>query len=151
MTLNLIPGRVRGRHRGKSGLQLQRELADAERRIASLTAGMDQLAAERNDIAGQLDQAQIALGTAGEEIGQLEEAVRLRDQQIEDLKRKVDVGVKAEHVVAQTQEIDPEEVRRICAQSVTGINPPPAVTQVMPLHDSPLASPAHVPAWAKRT
>jgi hypothetical protein len=79
------------------------------------------------------------------------ETVRGLERQIAELEHRLDVGVKAEHVVAKTQEIDPEEVARICAQSTAGINPPPAVTQVMPLHQSPLASPAHVPTWAKRT
>lgn len=64
MSLTLIPGRGRARHRGKSGLQLQRELADAERRVAALTAGNDQLAAERNQLERQLDEAAIDLSTA---------------------------------------------------------------------------------------
>lgn len=75
MTLNLIPGRVRGRHRGKSGLQLQKELDAAERKVASLTAGMDQKAAECNDLAGQLDAARIALAAAGEEVATLRPAL----------------------------------------------------------------------------
>jgi hypothetical protein len=70
------------------------------------------------------------------ELAQAEAAVRLRDKVIADLKRKVDVGVKAEHVIAKTQEIDPEQVRRYC---------------VKPLHQSPLAvtDPGRVPpSWA---
>ncbi|MFF2475136.1 hypothetical protein [Streptomyces sp. NPDC058066] len=51
-------------------------------------------------------------------IAQLEAAVELRDQEIADLKRRVDVGVKAEHVIAKTQPIP----------------------VVMPLHQSPMAA-----------
>lgn len=64
-------------------------------------------------------------------VGQLEAVVRLRDQQVEDLIRKVEVGVKAEHAVTATQPF-----------------------AVLPLHESPLAnvaSPAHVPSWADDT
>jgi hypothetical protein len=70
------------------------------------------------------------------ELAQAEAAIRLRDQIIADLKRKVDVGVKAEHIIAKTQELDPEQVRRYC---------------VKPLHQSPLAvtDPGRVPpSWA---
>lgn len=60
---------------------------------------------------------------------QAEAVIRLRDQEITDLERKVAVGVKAEHVIAKTQPI-------------------PVITPVIPLHRSPLANPAHMPAWA---
>lgn len=43
--------------------------------------------------------------TAERTITQLEDVVRLRDEQIDDLRRKVTVGVNAEHVIAKTQEI----------------------------------------------
>lgn len=60
-----IPGlKTTARHRGKSGLQLQRELAAAERRIAALTAGIDQISAERNQLEAQLDEAGIELSGA---------------------------------------------------------------------------------------
>ncbi|MGW7726290.1 hypothetical protein ACWGJ6_23510 [Streptomyces canus] len=127
LTIPFVGRRDHARHRGKSGLQLQRELAAAERKIASLTAGIDQISAERNDSEKRADDAQLALNTAGEEIRQLEEAVELRDRRIADLERKVDVGVKAEHIVAKTQEIDPEQVRQMCARPV-------------PLHQAPFAS-----------
>jgi len=68
-------------------------------------------------------------------LAQAEDAIRLRDRRIADLERRVDVGVKAEHVIAKTQELPVEEIRRHC---------------VMPLHQSPLANPAHVPAWASK-
>lgn len=47
-------------------------------------------------------------------LAQAEEAIRLRDREIADLRRKLDVGVKAEHVIAETQELSAEEVRRHC-------------------------------------
>ncbi|MFB7736245.1 hypothetical protein ACFC08_18030 [Streptomyces sp. NPDC056112] len=50
-------------------------------------------------------------------LAQAENVIRLRDQQIADLQRKVDVGVKAEHVIARTQEIPVEEIRQHCARS----------------------------------
>jgi chromosome segregation ATPase len=132
-------GRKARKHRGKSGLQLQKELAAAERRVAALTAGIDQISAERNEANKRAEQAAIDLGTARKEIRQLEETVRLRDQQITDLQRKVDIGVKAEHVVTRTQELSVEEIRRHCIKPV-------------PLHEAPFATtdPAHVPAWASR-
>jgi chromosome segregation ATPase len=132
-------GRKARKHRGKSGLQLQKELAAAERRVAALTAGIDQVSAERNEANKRAEQAAIDLGTARKEIRQLEETVRLRDQQITDLQRKVDIGVKAEHVVTRTQELSVEEIRRHCIKPV-------------PLHEAPFATtdPAHVPAWASR-
>jgi chromosome segregation ATPase len=137
--LDYVPGlKGTAKHRGKSGLQLQRELAAAERRIAALTAGIDQISAERNTAEKRVDNAKLALDTAGKEIEQLEATVRLRDQTIADLKRKVDVGVRAEHVIAKTQEIDTEQVRRYC---------------VKPLHESPMAvtDPGRVPpSWAKQ-
>lgn len=110
MTLaDLIPTwRGVAKHRGKSGLQLLRELAAAELKVASLTAGIDQIAAERNTAEEQLD-------NAGQEIQQLEETVRLRDQQIADLEHRVEIGVKAEHVIAATQEIDVSRLRKEAA------------------------------------
>ncbi|MGY1579202.1 hypothetical protein [Streptomyces sp. MN13] len=126
--LDHIPGlRGTGAHRGKSGLELQRDLADAETQVARLTAGIDQISAERNTAERRADQAAIDLGIARKEIRQLEATIRLRDEQIADLQRKVDVGVKAEHIIAQTQEL-------------------PAVPE------APFATPApaRLPAWAER-
>lgn len=70
-------------------------------------------------------------------IGQLEEVIRLRDRQIDDLNRRVEVGVNAEHIIAKTQAMDTAEIREACAKPV-------------PLHQSPLAtatSPVNVPTW----
>ena len=43
---------------------------------------------------------------------QLEAALRDRERTIADLQRKVDIGVKAEHVIAKTQEIDVTDLRQ---------------------------------------
>lgn len=142
MTLaELIPTfKGAAKHRGKSGLQLQRELAAAERRIAALTAGIDQIAAERSTAEERLDDAQLALDTAGREIEQLEKAVNLRDKQIEQLQHRVDVGIKAEHFVTETQEIDVRALQERLAEGA-----------VRTLNQSPQArrDPGHVPGWVK--
>jgi hypothetical protein len=63
------------------------------------------------------------------------ETVRGLEQQIADLEHRLTIGVLAEHVVAKTQEIPGEQIRQMCATPV-------------PLHQLPMANPAHVPAWA---
>jgi hypothetical protein len=90
---------------------------------------IDELAAERRRLADRLLRAT-------EAIRQLEGAVRYRERQIDDLNRKINVGVRAEHVIAKTQELDPEEIRRHCTP--------------VPLWESPLANPANIPpAWVR--
>jgi hypothetical protein len=64
------------------------------------------------------------------------ETVRGLEQQIADLEHRLNIGVLAEHIVAKTQEIPVEQIRQMCAKPV-------------PLHLSPMANPAHVPAWAQ--
>lgn len=68
---------------------------------------------------------------ADKAIAQLEAAVRLRDQQIDDLRRKVTVGVNAEHVIAETQ---------------------PIPILPVPLSQAPFAAtnPAHIAAWTAK-
>lgn len=63
------------------------------------------------------------------------EIVEGLERQVAELERRLQIGVLAESAAATTQEIPIEEIRRHC---------------VMPLHESPLANPAHVPAWAHR-
>ncbi|MGW4825043.1 hypothetical protein ACWEP4_40575 [Streptomyces sp. NPDC004227] len=130
--------RTRISHRGMTPWQLiqkigrlEREADEATSRIGNLTTENDGLRAERSQLEAQLRKTAVR---ASEEIRQLEGNIRLRNQRIADLERRVDVGVKAEHVIAKTQELDPEEIRRHC---------------VMPLWRSPLANPAHVPTWAR--
>lgn len=139
--------RTKARHRGLTPWQLvqkirrlEREADDATCKLVELATEVDEVKAERNRLEGDFDRAAIDrsaaledLALACEEIRQLEAAVELRNQRIEDLERKVEVGVKAEHVIAQTQEI-------------------PVITHVMPLHQSPRAvtDPGRVPpSWAR--
>jgi chromosome segregation ATPase len=67
--------------------------------------------------------------------------VAVRDRWIADLQReladtrkRMKVSALAETAATETQEIDPEVVARICGRPV-------------PLHLSPMANPANVPAW----
>ncbi|MFB6675554.1 hypothetical protein ACFCWG_24650 [Streptomyces sp. NPDC056390] len=77
------------------------------------------------DLEGDARKLKRRAETDEQTIRQLEGVVRLRDQEIDDLKRKVDVGVKAEHVIAETQPIP-----------------------VLPLGQAPFAAtdPGHVPS-----
>lgn len=140
----LQTARTKARHRGMSPWQLVQKirvldaaLDETSCKVVELTTEVGELKAERTRMEGDFDQAAIDLSAALEdlalartEIRQLEAAVELRDQQIEDLERKVDIGIKAEAAAARTQEI-------------------PVITPV-PLHRAPMAatSPVHVPAWA---
>lgn len=145
--------RTKAKHRGLTPWQLVQKIRRLEQEantaaceVIELTTEVGELTAERTRLEGDFDKAAIDLSgvredlaLAREEIRQLEAAVELRDQTIEDLARKIDVGVKAEHVIAQTQELDAEQIRRHCARPI-------------PLHQSPLAvtDPGRVPpAWAR--
>ncbi|MEU5580993.1 hypothetical protein ABZ791_30420 [Streptomyces huasconensis] len=115
--------RTLGRHRGKTPARLRAELDRADCPLIGLATEVDRLRAERNQLEWQLDRAGIDLSGALDElraakqlVRHLEALVHLRDQQIDDLTRKVDIGVKAEHVIAATQPIP------------------------VPLHQSPLAT-----------
>jgi hypothetical protein len=118
--------RTRGRHRGKTPWQLVQTIGRLEREADENTCQMVAMATEVDDANERADNAEKALAQA-------EETIRLRDQRITELLRRLDVAVKAEHVIAKTQELSVEEIRRHC---------------VMPLHQSPLADPAHVPGMA---
>ncbi|WP_328632073.1 hypothetical protein [Streptomyces sp. NBC_00356] len=123
---DLIPAlRPTGAHRAVDEVaRLRGQLASADDFFESQNKLITDL---EGDVRKWKSRAEIAERT----VGQLEAVVRLRDQQIEDLARKVDIGVKAEHAVTETQPF-----------------------AVLPLHQSPLAdpaSPAHVPSWADDT
>lgn len=64
--------------------------------------------------------------------------VRGLERNCAELTRRLELRSMTEHVVTKTQELSTEEIQRHCT------------TPVMPLHRSPLANPAHVPAWAIR-
>lgn len=111
------------KHRAIDEIARQRTLrAGADLLIKGLRLQLDEQAAEHAETVARIDQRH-------------GEIVRGLEQQIADLERRLNTGVLAEHVVTRTQELDPEEVRRFCVQPV-------------PLHQSPLANPVHVPSWA---
>ncbi|MGW6531393.1 hypothetical protein [Streptomyces venezuelae] len=125
--------RSAGRHRGKSPAQMRAELDEAICIGLAQQTLIAELTAERTRLEAQLDAAGIELSGAREDLqaarklnGQLEAVVMLRDQKIDDLQRKIDIGVKAEHVIAKTQEIDTSPVQ--------------AAVAPVPLHQSPQAT-----------
>ncbi|MFF4791912.1 hypothetical protein ACFY2M_19585 [Streptomyces sp. NPDC001276] len=132
--------RTRRRHRGMTPWQLIQKIGRLEQeadestcRIVELATENDGLRADRSELEAQLRRQAIQ---ASEAIRQLEGNIRLRDRQIDDLQRKVTIGVRAEHVIAKTQELDPEEIRKHCTP--------------VPLWQSPLADPDRTrPAWAR--
>ncbi|WP_405673145.1 hypothetical protein [Streptomyces sp. NBC_01530] len=63
------------------------------------------------------------------------ETVRGLERHIAELVRRLELRSLTENVVTRTQELSLDEIRKHCT------------TPVMPLHQSPLADPAHVPAW----
>lgn len=71
---------------------------------------------------------------------QAENVIRLRNRSIGELKRRLEVGVMAEHVIAETQEFDTRALKERLAEG-------PVVT----LNQSPQArrDPGHVPGWVK--
>ncbi|MFE4420369.1 hypothetical protein [Streptomyces sp. NPDC056817] len=152
--MSLTDLRARAKHRKKSRSELVQKIGQLEREadestcrivalaseIDDLTTANDELTAERNRLEAQLRRQAVQ---AGEVIRQLEKVVRLRDRQIDDLQRKVTIGVRAEHVIAKTQELDPEEIRKHCTQ-----------TRVMTLQQAhcigPVTDPGRThPAWAR--
>lgn len=124
------------RHRASDEVgRLRHQLAGAEIYMAGQRVQIADLEAERDNANERRDIAEKALAQA-------EEVIRLRDREIDDLKRRLDIGVKAEHIVAKTQELD---LRTLQERFETG--------PVRRLGASPLAAthPAHVPAWVQRT
>jgi chromosome segregation ATPase len=119
--------RTLGRHRGKTPAQLRTELDQSTCHLIGLATEIDGLRGIWAALAEELDAKAIDLETAHQAIRQLEGVVRLRDQQIDQLKRKVDIGVKAEHIIAKTQALDTGVIRSHCAKPI-------------PLHQSPLAA-----------
>jgi hypothetical protein len=113
--LGLFDRRVpRTRHRAIDEVDRQLALrAGADLLIKGLRVQLDDQAREHEETVARIDARHA-------------ETVRGLEQQIADLQHRLDVGVKAEHVIAQTQEIPADEVRRMCAKPV-------------PLHHSPQA------------
>jgi 5'-3' exonuclease len=125
--LDLIPGlKGTGSRRAVDKLA---ELRDENVKLLNRQAAADDFFAilthDRDEVYAMWKAEKERRETAEKELEQAENAIRLRNQRIADLERRVDVGVKAEHVIARTQEIDPAEVRRYC---------------VTPLHLAPMAA-----------
>ncbi|MFE9317884.1 hypothetical protein ACFYNV_22695 [Streptomyces albidoflavus] len=101
--MNPIRTRTRGRHRGATPTELRATHAEDVRTI-------DALCGTVTDLMTQLDQAGIDFSGALEdlrvaraELAQAEQAVADRDRRIADLERRLAVGVRAEHIIADTQ------------------------------------------------
>lgn len=101
-----------GRHRAKTPAELRAELDEADCRLIALTAEVDRHAAQASALEYQLGQAGIRYSGALEDLRlstealqQVEATIRLRDAEVAALRERIDIGIKAEHVIAQTQEI----------------------------------------------
>lgn len=101
--MNPIRTRARGRHRGASPAELRaahredvRTIDALRAEVATLTLQLDQASV---DVSGALEDRRIARA----ELAQAEQAVKDRDRRIADLKQRIAVGVRAEHVIADTQ------------------------------------------------
>lgn len=107
------------------------ELRDENRRLITMLAGSDDFFAIQGqlitDLEADVRRLKRQVESGEQTIAQLEAVVRLRDREIDQLKHRLAVGVKAEHVIAETQPIP-----------------------VLPLWQSPLAGtdPAHIPTLA---
>jgi hypothetical protein len=135
--MHLSPG---GKHRGKSPTALRRELAAAERRIAGLTAAYDQLAAERNDLETQLDQAGIDYSTALDD---------LRIARRETARVQAALTATTARLANATAVSDLPQ--HISTQPIPTLRDRFEAGRVVRLGASPLAGrdPAHIPAWAR--
>ncbi|MER6350574.1 hypothetical protein ABT186_01655 [Streptomyces sp. NPDC001634] len=126
--------RTTPRHRAVDEVgRLRHQLAGAEIYMAGQRVQIEDLEIERDNATERRDIAEKALTQA-------EAVIRLRDQRIAELERRLNVGVLAEAVVAKTQELD---CRSLQERFETG--------PVRRLGASPLAAtdPAHVPAWVR--
>ncbi len=101
--MNPIRTRTRGRHRGATPAELRAAHAEDVRTIDALrgtvTDLMTQLDQAGIDVSGALEDLRVARA----ELAQAEQAVADRDRRIADLEHRVAVGVRAEHVIADTQ------------------------------------------------
>ncbi|MFD6240578.1 hypothetical protein ACFWFV_13800 [Streptomyces diastaticus] len=101
--MNPIRTRTRGRHRGATPTELRAAHAEDVRTIDALrgtvTDLMTQLDQAGIDFSGALEDLRVARA----ELAQAEQAVADRDRRIADLEHRLAVGVRAEHVIADTQ------------------------------------------------
>ncbi|MCX5522646.1 hypothetical protein OG342_07175 [Streptomyces bobili] len=121
--LGMLTRTPRTRHRAIDEVDRQKALrVGADLRIKALVVQLDDQEAAHAETIARIDARHA-------------ETVRLLEQQIADLERRLAIACQATAAADQTQEIDPKVIARICGQPV-------------PLHLSPMANPAHVPAWA---
>lgn len=101
--MNPIRTRTRGRHRGATPAELQATHAEDVRTINALrgtvTDLMTQLDQAGIDVSGALEDLRVARA----ELAQAEQGIVDRDRRIADLERRLAVGVRAAHVIADTQ------------------------------------------------
>ncbi|MFD5027052.1 hypothetical protein [Streptomyces sp. NPDC058373] len=101
--MNPIRTRTRGRHRGATPAELRAAHAEDVRIIDALRGTvadlMTQLDQAGIDFSGALEDLRVARA----ELAQAEQAVTDRDRRIADLERRIEVGVRAAHVIADTQ------------------------------------------------
>lgn len=117
--LNLRPAR---KHRAIDELERQRALrAGADLLIRGLRLQLDEQERRHMEVIARIDARHA-------------EIVEGLERQVAELEHRLNVASLAESAAATTQEIPIEEIRRHL---------------VVPLHESPLANPAHVPAWAR--
>jgi uncharacterized sporulation protein YeaH/YhbH (DUF444 family) len=132
MTVSLLPVRLDLRRR----VPRKHRAADEVERQRFLRAGADlYIQGLHVQLADQ--EAQHAAVIARIEARHAETVAGL-ERELQEARERLAIACKAETAVTRTQELSVEEIRRHCTQ------------RVMPLHESPLASPAHVPAWAVR-
>ncbi|MEU7377679.1 hypothetical protein [Streptomyces albidoflavus] len=101
--MNPIRTRTRGRHRGATPAELRARHAEDVRTIDALRGTvadlMTQLDRAGIDFSGALEDVRVARA----ELAQAEQAVADRDRRIADLEHRLAVGVRAAHVIADTQ------------------------------------------------
>jgi predicted nucleic acid-binding Zn-ribbon protein len=133
--------KAHGRHRKLTRLELaekasrlEREADEATCQLVALTTQVDGLKAERNRLQDQLDEAGIELSGAREDHADTvartdarhAEIVAEMQQQIDDLTRRLNVGVLAGAAASETQEIDARELQdRFADGSVVSLHHSP--------------------------
>lgn len=116
----------RTRHRAVDEVDRQKAMrAGADLLIKALRVQIDDLHREHAAAIARIDERH-------------GEIVRSLEAQLAEAVRRLELRSLTETVVTKTQELSLDEIRRHCT------------TPVVPLHRSPLADPAHVPAWAVR-
>lgn len=134
---------TKARHRGLTPWQLVQKIGRLEReadtrtcQLVALTTEVDGLKSERDQLEQQLDTAGIELSGEREDHARTVDRIEARhaetvdgmQRQIDDLTRRLTIGVLAEAAASQTQEID---ARSLQARFADG--------PVVGLHNSPLA------------